>query len=188
MSVSRLLFRNFLIVKNQHLTFVKKDNLRTFSYTARNPGIVNIILHLHGQPNVEAIHDGINQAVLQKKMKTGELMFPKLSAQLVTCWGFFAWKMSPESFVVDNHITVYPASYRGRPVTSANVQDYISNIVSKYFPVGLPPWQIVVIPAIGTPSSQRTEETTSIPNTSADSTSEEESQLGEFTAVRYFYR
>lgn len=95
-SVSRLLWRNFLIVKNQHLTFVKKDNLRTFSYTARNPGIVNIILHLQGEPNVEAIRDGIYQAVFQKKMKSGELMFPKLSAKLVTCWGFYAWKMCPE--------------------------------------------------------------------------------------------
>lgn len=96
MSVSRLLWRNFLIVKNQHLTFVKKDNLRTFSYTARNPGIVNIILHLQGEPNVAAIRDGIYRAVCEKKMKSGELMFPKLSAKLVTCWGFYAWKMCPE--------------------------------------------------------------------------------------------
>lgn len=166
------------------MTFVKKDNLRTFSFTARNPGIVNIILHLHGEPNIETIRDGIYQAVNQKKMKSGELMFPKLSAQLMTCWGFYAWKMSPESFDVDNHITVYPPSYRGRPVTSTNVQDYISNIVSKYFPVGLPPWQICVIPVIGAASTQRSEEAASIPSTSADSASEEEQHLSDFTAVR----
>lgn len=84
------------MLKNQHLTFVKKDNLRTFSYTVRNPGIVNIILHLQGEPNVQAIRDGINRTVLEKKTKSGELLFPKLSAQLVTCWGFYAWKMCPE--------------------------------------------------------------------------------------------
>lgn len=95
-SVSRLLWRNFLIVKNQHLIFVKKDNLRTFSYTCRNPGIVNIILHLQGEPNVDEIRNGVNYTVLQRRTKTGDLMFPKLSAKLVTCWGFYAWKMSSE--------------------------------------------------------------------------------------------
>lgn len=96
MSISRLLWRNFLIIKNQHLTFVKKDNLRTFSYTVRNPGIVNVILHLQGEPNVDAIRDGVHNAVFQKRTKSDELMFPKLSAKLVTCWGFYAWKMCPE--------------------------------------------------------------------------------------------
>lgn len=95
-SISRLIWRNILIIKNQHLTFVKKDNLRTFSYTVRNPGIVNIILHLQGEPNIDAIRDGILNAVFQKRTKSDELMFPKLSAKLVTCWGFYAWKMCPE--------------------------------------------------------------------------------------------
>lgn len=94
-SLSRLLWRNFLIVKNQHLTFVKKDNLRTFSYTVRNPGIVNIILHLQGELNINAIRDSISRTVLQRG-KTGELLYPKLSANLVTCWGHYAWKMNSE--------------------------------------------------------------------------------------------
>lgn len=68
------------MIKNQHLTFVKKDNLRTFSYTVRNPGIVNIILHLKGEPNIQAIRDVINRTVLEKKTKSGELMFPKVNA------------------------------------------------------------------------------------------------------------
>lgn len=95
-SVSRLLWRNFLIIKNQQLTFVKKDNLRSFSYTPRNPGIVNIILHLQGEPNIDEIRNGILHTVLQRRTKSGDLMFPKLSAKLVTCWGFYAWKMGWE--------------------------------------------------------------------------------------------
>lgn len=50
------------------------------------------------------------------------------------------------SFNIENHITMYPSNYRGRPVTEINIQDYISNIVSKYLPPDLPPWQICVIP------------------------------------------
>lgn len=99
-SVTRLLWRNILIIKNQHLTFVKKDNLRTFSYTVRNPGIVNIILHLQGEPNIDAIRDSINNAVFQRKTKSDELIFPKLSAKLISCWGFYAWKMCPEYVIV----------------------------------------------------------------------------------------
>lgn len=87
---------------------------------------------------------------------------------------------SCRSFDVENHITVYPSNYRGRPVTASNIQDYISNIVSKYFQVGLPPWQICVIPVIRTKSSARAEDTTAAPSTSTESASgndtEEEQQ------------
>lgn len=95
-STTRLIWRNILIVKNQHLIFVKKDNLRSFSYTSRNPGIINICIHLQGTPNIETIQNSILRTVLQKMSKSDELLFPKLTAELVTCWGFFAWKMCTE--------------------------------------------------------------------------------------------
>lgn len=41
---------------------------------------------------------------------------------------------------------LYPGNYRGRPITESNIQDYVSNIVSKHLPPDLPPWQICVIP------------------------------------------
>lgn len=119
-SISRLLWRNFLMIKNQHLIFVKKDNLRTFSYTVRNPGIVNIILHLQGQPNVQAIRDGINRTVLEKKTKSGELMFPKLSSKLVTCWGFYAWKMCPEYVNFNDNFIIPPHRFANRIVFSSD--------------------------------------------------------------------
>lgn len=72
------------------------------------------------------------------------------------CSGFVSLSFVPEtvelidlfcsSFNIENHITMYPSNYRGRPVTETNIQDYISNIVSKYLPPDLPPWQICVIP------------------------------------------
>lgn len=51
--------------------------------------------------------------------------------------------------MVDNHIIVHPSNYRGRSISVANVQDYLSNIVSKHLPRVLPPWQICVIPIFG---------------------------------------
>lgn len=93
------------------------------------------------------------------------------------------------AFVVDNHINVYPSNYRGRPVTMTNVQDYISNIVSKYLPVGLPPWQICVIPVISTTPTTRTEDIASAPSTSAsgNDTEEEQPSSSDSATVRYLY-
>lgn len=95
-SVTRMVWRNILIVKNPQLNFVKKDNLRSFSYTSRNPGIVNICIHLQGEPNVATIRNAVRQTMQRNRPKSDELEFPKLSAELVTCWGFYAWKMCTE--------------------------------------------------------------------------------------------
>lgn len=54
---------------------------------------------------------------------------------------------------------MYPSNYRGRQVTESNVQDYISNIVSKYLPQNLPPWQICVIPITNTTAIPRIDDT-----------------------------
>lgn len=56
-------------------------------------------------------------------------------------------------------------------MTESNIQDYISNIVSKYLPAGLSPWQICVIPVIRTIQLPRSDETAG-PSTSTEITSE----------------
>lgn len=53
-------------------------------------------------------------------------------------------------------------------MTEANIQDYISNIVSKYLQVGLPPWQICVIPIVKSVPLARSDEAAAEPSTSAD--------------------
>lgn len=72
------------------------------------------------------------------------------------------------SFDIDNHINICPSSYRGRSVTAANIQDYISNIVSKYLQVGLPQWQICVIPVVKSVPLARSDEAAAEPSTSAE--------------------
>lgn len=79
------------------------------------------------------------------------------------------------SFDIENHINVCPSNYRGRPVTESNIQDYISNIVSKYLPAGLPPWQICVIPIVRTIPLARSDEIAG-PSTLAESTSGNETE------------
>lgn len=50
------------------------------------------------------------------------------------------------AFNVSNHVISGPTTYRGRPVNEFNVQMILSDVVSKYLPANLPPWQIVVVP------------------------------------------
>lgn len=46
-------------------------------------------------------------------------------------------------------------------MTEANVQDYISNIVSKYLPPEQPPWQICIVPLAASQPTQSSATTTS---------------------------
>lgn len=91
-SIFRLIWRNILILKYPQLEFVKRQSLRSLSGTSRNPGIVNVILHLEGEYNVDTIKETLLNGVLQQKNKCGGFCFPKLRSNLVTCWGNYAWK------------------------------------------------------------------------------------------------
>lgn len=74
-------------------------------------------------------------------------------------WDCDCVSISGRQFNINNQVTLHPSSYRGRPVTEANVQDYISSIVSKYLPPEQPPWHICIVPlAIAPSATTRAEE------------------------------
>lgn len=56
-------------------------------------------------------------------------------------------------FNINNHVILGPTNYLGRPISESNIQEYVSNITSKYMPIDLPQWQIVMIPSAGTGDS-----------------------------------
>lgn len=57
----------------------------------------------------------------------------------------YAWEKG--TFDLDQNLTVAPVNYKGRAVTEYNIQDYVSEIVSKYLPNGVSPWQMIIIPS-----------------------------------------
>lgn len=90
----------------------------------------------------------------------------------------FHFSIEISLFNVDNHIIVHPSNYRGRSVNESNIQDYISNIVSKYMPSNLPPWQIGVIPILGTaPTTIRLDDVASTSSQSLGNDVDTEQQL-----------
>lgn len=95
-SICRLIWRHILEIKYSNLEFVQRQNLRSLIDTSRNPGIVNIILHLEGEYNVDSIKETVLNGVLQRRNKYGDYCFPKLRSNLVSCWGNYAWKCGKE--------------------------------------------------------------------------------------------
>ncbi|XP_032677476.1 uncharacterized protein LOC116847026 [Odontomachus brunneus] len=67
-----------------------------------------------------------------------------LRSSLFTRWGVYVWK-ELDYFSVDSHLIKSPCSYRGRPITESNIQDYVSDVTSKFLPTRLSPWQVHVV-------------------------------------------
>ncbi|PNF33020.1 hypothetical protein B7P43_G16381 [Cryptotermes secundus] len=86
--------------------------------------------------------------ILRRRDRKGKLTFPHLQTALTTRWGCYAWQ-KPAYFSLDNHLVVGSALFRGRAVNDWNIQECVSDIVSKYLPSELPPWQITIIPSTG---------------------------------------
>ncbi|KPJ02853.1 hypothetical protein RR46_02780 [Papilio xuthus] len=145
--VSKHLWIKLLSSRYPHLEFIRTDTIRSLLDTHRNQGIINVLLCIKGSHNVEQIRNELYEHVIERRDKDGGLMFPRLRHCLVSCWGNYAWD-AHVPFRRENHFIVSNAVYRGRPVSDSNIQDYVSEIISKYFPSDQPPWQYIVIPCI----------------------------------------
>ncbi|KAL0832646.1 hypothetical protein ABMA28_000838 [Loxostege sticticalis] len=147
--ISKHLWLKLLSSRYPGLEFIRTDTVRSLLDTHRNQGIINVLLSIKGSPNAEDIRQQLIDHVINRRDKNGDIMFPRLRHQLVSCWGNYAWDASPP-FRPENHLIVANAVYRGRPVSDSNIQDYVSEIVQKYFPSEQPPWQYIIIPCIST--------------------------------------
>ncbi|XP_072940127.1 uncharacterized protein [Epargyreus clarus] len=145
--VSKHLWLKLLTSRYPRLEFIRTDTVRSLLDTHRNQGIINVLLAIKGNLNAEDIKQELIRHVIDRRDKNGDLMFPRLRHCLVSVWGNYAWDRNV-AFRPENHFLVANAVYRGRPVTDANIQDYVSEIISKYFPSENPPWQYIVIPCV----------------------------------------
>ncbi|KAG6455398.1 uncharacterized protein LOC115446888 isoform X2 [Manduca sexta] len=143
--ISKHLWLKLLSSRYPGLEFIKTDTVRSLLDTHRNQGIINVLLSVKGIPMIDELKYQLTQHVIDKRDKDGELMFPRLRHQLVSCWGNYAWDRNV-AFRTENHFIVANAVYRGRQVSDSNIQEYVSDIVSKYFPPDQPPWQYIIIP------------------------------------------
>ncbi|VEN39141.1 unnamed protein product [Callosobruchus maculatus] len=124
--------------------FVKYVTVRSLLDTHRNQGIISVLLCVKGQAQPEAVRRHL-QEVVRRRDKFGNLAFPRLRHTLVTRCGTYAWQRG--KFDLDQNLTVAPFTFKGRAVTEYNIQEYVSDIVSKYLPASIPPWQVIIIPS-----------------------------------------
>ncbi|XP_020799066.1 uncharacterized protein LOC110176916 [Drosophila serrata] len=135
-----------LSIKYPKLTISKSNKIRTLIDTPKNAGIFHFLLQVEGSCDYERIKRAYAQYLTDLRDKTGMLRFPKLRQKLVTCWGHYAWVNDNSGFNINNHVLLSTHKYRGRPVTESNIQDYVSELATKYIPSDLPQWQVIVIP------------------------------------------
>ncbi|XP_058819675.1 uncharacterized protein LOC131682304 [Topomyia yanbarensis] len=163
-ATTRKVWIAFLSNRYPYLKFAKTNNIRSLVDTSRNPGVFHVLLQIEGFCDTHAIKAKFIDHVLGRRNGTNRLCFPRLKFPLISCWGQYAFVKKTKDFNIDNHIILAPSLHRGRPLTEANLQDYVSEIISKYMPPDIPPWQIFCIPMFsGNPASGSAECDSSAP-------------------------
>ncbi|XP_013200230.2 uncharacterized protein LOC106142857 [Amyelois transitella] len=145
--ISKHIWLKLLSSRYPGLDFIRTNTVRSLLDTHRNQGIINVLLCVKGIPDTELIKRHVTEHLIERRDADGELMFPRLRHQLVSCWGNYAWDENV-IFRLENHFMLANAVYRGRPVTDNNIQDFVSETVSKYFPTEQSPWQYIIIPCL----------------------------------------
>ncbi|KAG5876023.1 hypothetical protein JTB14_009812 [Gonioctena quinquepunctata] len=144
LKISRSLWLSCISTLHPDMDFVKYVTVRSLLDTHRNQGIISVLLSVKGQARPEAVKRHL-QEVVRRRDKSGNLVFLRLRHLLVTKCGTYAWQR--EKFDLEQNVTVAPFTFKGRAVTEFNIQEYVSDIITKYLPSNIPPWQVVIIPS-----------------------------------------
>ncbi|XP_063977362.1 uncharacterized protein LOC135162638 [Diachasmimorpha longicaudata] len=124
----------FIKWKFPNHTIVEKNSVQSILDNAKNQGIHTLLVQ-GGKFVGEGLRTRLNYLVSKK---------PALRSSLTSKYGFYAWRYR-EDFSLDNHLINAPSSFRGRPITDANVQELVSEVTSKFLPLNQSPWQVHMI-------------------------------------------
>ncbi|XP_076763938.1 uncharacterized protein LOC143431241 [Xylocopa sonorina] len=123
----------FVKWKYPNVVVVEENSIRTILDQFRNHGIYTLLVQ--GRTIAESIRGHLIHLTSSRRF---------LRAGLSTRWGLYVWK-DLDYFSVDNHLLNSSCSFRGRALTESNIQDYVSDLTSKFLPPEQPPWQVHVI-------------------------------------------
>ncbi|XP_017770464.1 PREDICTED: uncharacterized protein LOC108558153 [Nicrophorus vespilloides] len=142
--VVRYFWYSFVCFMHPEVQVIKETSLRSLVDTQRNQGIIAVLQTIKGEPNYEAVKRHLEN-LIERTDKFGNLVFPNLRQCLVKKYGLHAWQEC--QFQLDQHLIIAPNTFRGRILSNYNIQECVSETVSKYIPVGISPWQLVIIPS-----------------------------------------
>ncbi|XP_015110055.1 uncharacterized protein LOC107036539 [Diachasma alloeum] len=113
---------------------VEKNSVQSILDNGKNQGICTLLVQ-GGKFLGEGVRSRLNYLVSRK---------PALRSTLTSKYGLYAWRYR-EDFSLDNHLIDAPPFFRGRPIADANVQEYVSEVTSKFLPLNQSPWQVHII-------------------------------------------
>ncbi|XP_072743082.1 uncharacterized protein [Anoplolepis gracilipes] len=122
----------FVKWKYPNYVVVEESSIRSILDQGRAHGICTLLVQ--GRSIVKGVKNHLVHLASTRKY---------LRSALFTRWGVYVWKELDYS--VDSHLVNSPCSFRGRPITDNNIQDYISDVTSKFLPRRLSPWQVHVV-------------------------------------------
>ncbi|XP_029665854.1 uncharacterized protein LOC115237136 isoform X1 [Formica exsecta] len=122
----------FVKWKYPNYIVVEENSIRSILDQGRTHGICTLLVQ--GRSIVKGVRNHLAHLASTRKY---------LRSTLFTRWGVYVWKELDYS--VDSHLVNSPCSFRGRPITDNNIQDYISDVTSKFLPRRLSPWQVHIV-------------------------------------------
>ncbi|KAL6423290.1 hypothetical protein ACFW04_010148 [Cataglyphis niger] len=132
MTWTRRSWIRFVKWKYPNYVVVEENSIRSILDQGRTHGICTLLVQ--GRSIVKGARNHLAHLASTRKY---------LRSTLFTRWGVYVWKELDYS--VDNHLVNSPCSFRGRPITDNNLQDYISDVTSKFLPRRLSPWQVHIV-------------------------------------------
>ncbi|XP_050462416.1 uncharacterized protein LOC126857236 isoform X2 [Cataglyphis hispanica] len=132
MTWTRRSWIRFVKWKYPNYVVVEENSIRSILDQGRTHGICTLLVQ--GRSIVKGARNHLAHLASTRKY---------LRSTLFSRWGVYVWKELDYS--VDNHLVNSPCSFRGRPITDNNLQDYISDVTSKFLPRRLSPWQVHIV-------------------------------------------
>ncbi|XP_066592512.1 uncharacterized protein [Prorops nasuta] len=130
---SRKCVVRFVEWRYPNVVVLEDKDIRSVLDHARNHGIFTLLIQ------GDCVADGLRSHLVHLTSTKRSLR-----SVLTTKWGLYVLK-DTDFFSIDNHLVHSPCSFRGRPITESNIQDYVSDVTSKFLPLSQSPWQVHVV-------------------------------------------
>ncbi|XP_066961728.1 uncharacterized protein [Macrobrachium rosenbergii] len=106
--------------------------------------VETLLFCLSGTPSITYLRKKIQEDILDRKGSDGKILHPNFRRRVERVCGYYAWARH-DKFDITQHVLMAPMHYRGRIITTRNIQEYMGEVVSQPLPEDLPPWCVNVV-------------------------------------------
>ncbi|KAK7869284.1 hypothetical protein R5R35_000896 [Gryllus longicercus] len=147
MTIGRGVWLRWLERRHPELELERRTRVAAAMDSQRCQGLATALLALRGRLPRQRLLRALQEGVVERRGAAGELLHPHLRLALTSRWGRYAWRSPDAAFDLQRHVVEAPPTWRGRPVTPANLQEWMSAHAGKLQAAGHPPWQVTLLVA-----------------------------------------